>query len=196
LFPTLLPFLRLANLILPLLIVALLLSLLFPTLLPFLRLLDLLLSLLLITLLALLTVVWLLLPSLFPALLLFALALLLCRLAILLGLPAVILFLLTLLLALFARRLIFLTTLLTAAASSLRAGKVSRSQQGGGYRQRQSQFSQIIRVHQRVPFLVCRRRESRRSGIWQPSFQIGWELNVEHLCRFTRRFDSQTHDMG
>jgi hypothetical protein len=96
-------------------------------------------------------------------LLLFALALLLLsllsRLAILLlgllGLPAVILFLLTLLLALFARRLILLTPLLTATASSLRVGKVTRSQQRGGYRQRQSQFFQIIRLHPKVPFLFA-----------------------------------------
>jgi hypothetical protein len=66
------------------------------------------------------------------SLLLLGLLLLLSRLAILTFLPAVILFLLTLLLALFARRLIFLTPLLTAAASTLRVGKVTRSQQRGG----------------------------------------------------------------
>ena len=157
----LLTLLRLTDLILSLPVVALLLSLLFPTLLAFLRLTNLLLSLLLVTLLALLTVALLLLASLLPALLLFALTLLLCRLAILLGLlgllglPAVILFLLTLLLALFARGLILLTPLFTATASSLRVGKVARAQQRGGYRQRQSQFFQIIRVHQKVPFLFA-----------------------------------------
>jgi hypothetical protein len=82
------------------------------------------------------------LTSLFPALLLFGLTLLLSRLTLLLiRLPAVVLFLLTLLLALFARLLILLPPFFTAASSSLRIRKVTRSQQRGGYRQRQSQFS-------------------------------------------------------
>ncbi len=145
LFPTLLPFSRLLNLLLTSLVGTLsLLPLLFPALLSFLRLLDLPLSLLFPTLLPFGAVLLLFLTALLPALLLLRLLLLPSRV--------------TLLPALLATGLIFLPPLVAATSSALGACKVTCSQQRGGYRKRKANPFYMLHFLQ-FPFSTDKRRE-------------------------------------
>jgi len=188
--------LRLTNLILALLVVALSLHLflaaLLPTLLALLTVLLLLLALLFPTLLPLLAVLLLLLAALFPALLLFHWLLLLRCLALL---PASVSFLLTLLLALLARGLVFLPPLFASAPASLGVREITRTQKCARHRQRQSNPLKVVHVLSFLSVLTSGER-STVTSTWQVLFHAEFSPKVRMCVGLENDLDAGIDDMG